>query len=71
MACCTDAAFVVPDDCTDATAVGLQVDEFGFQRPASVGLFVAKVEQALVDFNVLLAFDVGGFESVCCHGFGV
>ena len=40
------------------------LDEFGLQRPACVGLFVAKVEQALIDFDILLAFDVGGFESV-------
>jgi hypothetical protein len=66
---CTDATFVVPDNCTDAAAVGLQVNEFGFQRPASVGRFVAKVQEALVDFNVVLAFDVGGFEFV--HGFEV
>jgi hypothetical protein len=65
----TDAAFVVPDDCTNAAAVGLQVNEFGFQRPASVGLFVAKVQKALVDFDVVLAFDVGGLEFV--HGFEV
>jgi hypothetical protein len=47
----------------------LQVNEFGFQRPASVGRFVAEVQEALVDFNVVLAFDVGGFEFV--HGFEV
>jgi hypothetical protein len=69
MARSTDAAFVVPDDCTNAAAVGLQVNEFGFQRPASVGRFVAKVQEALVDFNVLLAFNVGGFKLV--HGFEV
>jgi hypothetical protein len=60
----TDATLVVPDDCTDAAAVGLQVKDFGFQRPASVGSFVAEVQEALIDFNVVLAFDVGGFEFV-------
>jgi hypothetical protein len=69
MARCTDATLVVPDNCTDAAAVGLQVNEFGFQRPASVGRFVAKVQEALIDFNVVLAFNVGGFEFV--HGFEV
>jgi hypothetical protein len=69
MARSTDATLVVPDDCTDAAAVGLQVKDFGFQRPASVGRFVAKVQEALVDFNVVLPFDVGGFKLV--HGFEV
>jgi hypothetical protein len=32
-------------------------------------LFVAEVQEALIDFNVVLAFDVGGFEFV--HGFEV
>jgi hypothetical protein len=61
---CTDATLVVPDDCTDAAAVSVEFYEFGFQRPASVGRFVAEVQEALIDFNVVLAFDVGGFEFV-------
>ncbi|NDC49703.1 MAG: hypothetical protein EBZ61_11610 [Micrococcales bacterium] len=69
MARSTDATLVVPDDCTDAAAVGLQVNEFGFQGPASVGRFVAEVQEALIDFNVVLSLDVGGFEFV--HGFEV
>jgi hypothetical protein len=69
MARSTDATLVVPNDCTDAAAVGLQVDEFGFQRPASVRLFVAEVQEALIDFDVVLPFDVGGFKLV--HGFEV
>ena len=66
MACCTDATFVIPDNRTDAATVGLQVNEFGFQRPASVGRFVAEVQEALIDLNVVLALDVGGLEFV--HG---
>ena len=69
MARCTDATFVVPDNRTDAAAVGLLVNEFGFQRPACIGLFVAEVQEALIDFNVVLPFDVGGFKLV--HGFEV
>jgi hypothetical protein len=69
MARSTDATLVVPDDCTDAAAVSVEFYEFGFQRPASVGRFVAEVQEALVDFNVVLSFDVGGFEFV--HGFEV
>ena len=66
---CTDAAFCILDDGTNAATVGLQVNEFRFDRPACVCFVVAEVEEALVDFNVVLAFDVGGFEFV--HGFEV
>ena len=69
MARSTDATLVVPDDCTDAAAVGLQVKDFGFQRPASVCRCVAEVQEALIDFNVFLPFDVGGCEFV--QGFEV
>jgi len=67
MACGTDAAFGITDDGTDAAAVGLQVNEFGFDAPIGVGFLVAEVEEALVDLHIVLAFDVGGFELV--HGF--
>ena len=59
---------MVTNYCTNAAAVGLQVNEFGFDAPACVGGFVAEVQEALVDLDILLAFDVGGFELV--HGFG-
>ena len=62
--CGTDAAFGITDDGTDAAAVGLQVNEFGFDAPACEGWLIAEVEQALVDLNIVLAFDVGGFEFV-------
>ena len=68
VACGSDAAFCVLDDGTNAATVGLQVNEFRFDRPACVGFVVAEVEQALVYFDVILAFDVGGFELV--HGLG-
>ena len=64
----TDAAFCVTDNGTNAAAVGLQVNEFGFDAPIGVSLFVAEVQEALIDFDVILAFDVGGFEFV--HGLG-
>jgi hypothetical protein len=64
---CTDAAIGITDDGFDAAAVGLQVNEVGFNRPTSEGWLVAEIEQALVDFNIVLAFDVCGFEFV--HGF--
>jgi hypothetical protein len=66
MACCSDAAFCVTDYGTNAATVGLQVNEFRFDAPTCVGLFGAEVEEALVYFDVILAFDVGGFELV--HG---
>ena len=66
--CGPDAAFCVLDDGTDAAAVGLQVNEFGFDAPTSEGWLVAEVQEALVYFDVILAFDVGGFEYV--HGLG-
>ena len=66
--CGPDAAFCVTDYCTDAAAVGLQVNEFGFDAPACEGWLIAEVEEALVYFDVILAFDVGGFEFV--HGLG-
>jgi hypothetical protein len=66
MACGTDAALGITDDGTDAAAVGLKVNEFGFDRPACVGFVVAEEQEALVDLDVVLAFDVGGFELV--HG---
>jgi hypothetical protein len=66
MACGTDAAFCVTDDGTDAAAVGLKVNEFGFDRPACIGGLIAEEQEALVDLDVVLAFDVGGFELVHC-----
>ena len=66
MACGPDAAFCVTDYCPDAAVVRLQVYEFGFDRPIGVSLFVSEVQEALVDLNVLFAFDVGGFKFV--HG---
>ena len=62
----TDAAIGIPNHGFDAAAVGLQVNEVGFNGPTSKGWLVAEIEQALVDFNIVLAFDVGGFEFV--HG---
>ena len=69
VACCTNAAIGITDDGLDAAAVGLQVNEVGFNGPTSEGWLVAEIEQALVDFNIVLPFDVGGFEFV--HGFEV
>ena len=66
---CPDAAFCVTDYGFDAATVGLQVNEFRFDGPTCVGFVVAEVEQALVYFDVILAFDVGGFELV--HGLGL
>ena len=66
MACGSDAAFCILDDGLDAAAVRLQVNEFRFDGPTCVGFVVAEVQEALVDFNIVLAFDVGGFEFV--HG---
>ncbi len=66
--CGTDAAFCVLDDGTNAATVGLQVNEFRFDRPACVGFVVAEVQEALVDFNIILPFDVGGLKFV--HGLG-
>ena len=68
VACCPDAAFCVLDDGTNAATVWLQVNKFRFDGPTCVGFVVAEKEQALVDLNVVLAFDVGGFELV--HGLG-
>ena len=68
VACCPYTAFCVTDYCTNAAAVRLQVNEFGFDRPIGVSLFVAEVQEALIYFDVILAFDVGGFEFV--HGLG-
>ena len=65
---CPDAAIGITDDGLDAAAVRLQVNEVGFNAPTSEGWLVAKVQEALVDFNIVLPFDVGGFEFV--HGFG-
>ncbi len=53
----------------DAAAVGLQVNEVGFNGPTRIGWLVAEEQEALVDFNIVLAFDVGGFKLV--HGLGV
>ena len=69
VACCPDAAIGITDYCTDAATVGLQVNEFRLNRPSFVSGFLSKVKQALVYFNVILAFDVCGFEFV--HGFVV
>ena len=68
MARCSDAAIGIPNHCLDAAAVGLQVNEVRLNGPTSEGWLVAEIEQALVDFNIVLAFDVGGFKLV--HGFG-
>ena len=68
VACCPDAAFCILDDGTNAATVWLQVNEFRFDAPSCVGFVVAEVQEALVYFNVILAFDVGGFELV--HGLG-
>ena len=68
VACGSDAAFCVLDDGTNAATVRLQVNEFRFDGPTCVGFVVAEVQEALVDFNVILAFDVGGFKLV--HGLG-
>ena len=69
VACGSDAAFCVLDDGTNAAAVRLQVNEFRLNAPTSEGWLVSEVQQALVYFDVILAFDVGGFEFV--HGFVV
>ena len=68
VACGSDAAFCILDDGTNAATVGLQVNEFRFDRPTCVGFIVAEKEQALVYFDVVLAFDVGGLKFV--HGLG-
>ena len=65
----TDAAIGITDDSLDAAAVGLQVNEVGFDGPSCEGWLVAEVQEALIDFNIVLAFDVGGFKLV--HGLGV
>ena len=62
----TDAAIGIPNHSLDAAAVGLQVNEVGLNGPTSEGWLVAEEEQALIDFNIVLAFDVGGFKLV--HG---
>jgi hypothetical protein len=41
----------------------------GLNGPTCIGWLVAEEQEALVDFNIVLPFDVGGFEFV--HGFGV
>ena len=64
----SDAAIGIPNHSLDAAAVGLQVNEVGFNGPTSEGWLVAEIEQALVDFNIVLPFDVGCFEFV--HGLG-
>jgi len=66
---CPDAAIGITDNGFDAAAVGLQVNEVGLNAPTSEGWLVAEVQEALVDLNIVLPFDVGGFEFV--HGFGV
>jgi hypothetical protein len=65
----SDAAIGIPNHCLDAAAVGLQVNEVGFNGPTRIGWLVAEEQEALVDFNIVLPFDVGGFEFV--HGLGV
>jgi hypothetical protein len=64
----SDAAIGIPNHGLDAAAVGLQVNEVGFNGPTCIGWLVAEEQEALVDFNIVLAFDVGGFEFV--HGLG-
>jgi hypothetical protein len=44
----------------------LQVNEVGFDWPPCIGGLIAEEQEALVDLDVVLAFDVGGFELV--HG---
>ena len=68
VASCSDAAIGITDDCLDAAAVGLQVNEVGLNAPTSEGWLVAEVQEALVYLHIVLPFDVGGFEFV--HGFG-
>jgi hypothetical protein len=68
MARSTDAAVGIPNHCLDAAAVGLQVNEVGFNTPTCIGWLVAEKQEALVDFNIVLPFDVGGFKLV--HGLG-
>ena len=65
---CSDAAIGIPNHGLDAAAVGLQVNEIGLNRPTRIGWLGAEIEQALVDFNIVLPFDVGCFEFV--HGLG-
>ena len=64
----TDAAIGIPNHGLDAAAVGLQVNKVGFNGPTRIGWLVAEEQEALVDFNIVFAFDVGGFELV--HGLG-
>ena len=45
-----------------------QVNEVGLNGPTCEGWLVSEVQEALVDLNIVLPFDVGGFEFV--HGFG-
>jgi len=66
--CCPDAAIGITDDGFDAAAVGLQVNEVGFNGPTSEGWLVSEVQEALVYLHIVLPFDVGGFEFV--HDFG-
>ena len=66
VACGSDAAFCVTDDGTNAAAVGLQVNEFGFDAPIGVSFLVAEVQEALVDLHIVPPFDVGGFKFVHC-----
>jgi hypothetical protein len=65
----SDAAIGITNHSLDAAAVGLQVNEVGFNGPTRIGWLVAEEQEALVDFNIVLPFDVGGFEFV--HGLGV
>lgn len=64
----TDAAIGITNNGFDAAAVGLQVNEVGFNAPTSEGWLVSEVQEALVYLHIVLSFDVGGFEFV--HGFG-
>jgi hypothetical protein len=65
---CSDAAIGIPNHCFDAAAVGLQVNEVGFNGPTCIGWLIAEEQEALIDFNIVLPFDVGCFEFV--HGLG-
>ena len=66
---CTDAAIGITDNGFDAAPIRLQVNEVRLNGPTSEGWLVAEIQEALVDFNIVLPFDVGGFEFV--HGLGV
>jgi hypothetical protein len=69
VACSTDATIGIPNHSLDAAAVGLQVNEVGFNGPTRIGWLVAEEQEALVDFNIVLPFDVGGLNLCMVLGF--